>query len=243
LKKHEYQGRVMATAIRRYGQIGANPRAGSGSGDTTDASARGGCSGSGWSHTRLALLALAGGLALLPAFTLAQAANATRGPYAALGASATGFQTRCTGGACDRRAAGVRLAAGWDFASRWSVEALYLDAGRFTASDLTAGGVPFRGRVDVRAFGATVGYGFPLGHAFTITARIGLASVKADFKPGPMPAIAGGKTTSQFLGGLSGTWRLSPTWSARFDWDHTRGRMNRFNGDIDAVTVGFQYGF
>jgi hypothetical protein len=227
--------------MRRYAQIDANPHIRSSSGDAVNARARGEYRGP--PHTRLALLGIACALGLLPAFALAQGANVTSGPYAALGASATGFQTRCTGGACDRRAAGVRLAAGWDFASRWSVEALYLDAGRFTASDLTAGGVPFRGRADVSGFGATVGYGFPLGNAFTITAHIGFASVKADFKPGPPPAIAGGKTTTQFLGGLSGTWRLSRSWSARFDWDHTRGRMNRFNGDIDAATVGFQYGF
>jgi hypothetical protein len=170
-------------------------------------------------------------------------AEAASGPYVAASYAYTGYQTRCDGGACDRRDNGFRAAVGWSFASHWSVEAIYLDAGHFVASDLTAVGTAFQGRANLTAWGATVGYEWPLGAAFTVGARLGAAAVKAEFKPGPAPAIAGGKTTTQFLGGLTATWHLSRAWSARVDWDHTRGRMNRFNGNVDAASIGLQYGF
>ena len=38
------------------------------------------------------------------------------GPYVAAGYSYTGYETRCDGGACDRRDSGYRAAAGWQFA-------------------------------------------------------------------------------------------------------------------------------
>jgi hypothetical protein len=174
---------------------------------------------------------------------MASPACAAEGPYVAAGYAYSGYQTRCDGGACDRRDGGVRAAVGWLFAPHWSIEALYLDAGHFVASDLTAAGTPFHGRAKLSAWGGTLGYDWPLGAKFTVGVRIGMASVKADFTPGPAPAIAGGKTTAQFLGGLSATWHLSSAWSARLDWDHTRGRMNRFNGDVDTASVGIQYGF
>jgi hypothetical protein len=187
-----------------------------------------------------AALRAAAVVSLLAAASLAQGAD---GPYVAAGYAYTAYQTRCDGGACDRRDGGFRVATGWGFAKHWSVEAVYLDAGHFVASDVTAAGTPFRGRADLSAWGGTLSYEYPLGTAVTLGVRLGGASVKADFKPGPAPAIAGGKTTPQFLGGLSATWRFSHAWSARLDWDHTRGRMNRFNGDVDAASIGLQYSF
>ena len=132
-------------------------------------------------------------VALLAGASLAQGAD---GPYVAAGYAYTGYQTRCDGGACERRAGGFRVATGWGFARHWSLEALYLEAGHFVASDVTAAGTPFRGRADLSAWGGTFGYEYPLGAGVTVGVRLGGASVKADFKPGPAPAIAGGKTTA-----------------------------------------------
>ena len=181
--------------------------------------------------------------AAIPLLAMASLAHAADGPYIAAGYAYSGYQTRCNGDGCDRHDSGFRTAVGWGFAKHWSVEALYLDAGHFIASDVTAAGVPFHGRTNVRAWGGTVGFAWPLGAALALGARVGAASVKADFQPGPAPAIAGGMTTTQFLGGLSATWRFSGAWSARLDWDHTRARMNRFNGDVDTASVGIQFGF
>jgi hypothetical protein len=44
---------------------------------------------------------------------------------------------------------------------------------------------------------------------FVLGDRAGAASVKADFYPGPAPAVAGGKTTAQFLGGVYATYQIS----------------------------------
>jgi len=181
--------------------------------------------------------------ALLLTLALAPLAQAADGPYVAVGYGLTGFETRCDGGACDRRDSGYRLAAGWGFAQRWSVEVVYLDAGQFIASDRTADGTSFQGHAEVSATGLTLGYALPLGEKFSVGARLGASSVKADFHPGPAPAISGGKTETQFLGGLSGTWQMAPAWTLRLDWDHTKGRMNRFDGDVNVVALGLQYGF
>jgi hypothetical protein len=175
-------------------------------------------------------------------FAAATAAQAAGGPYVAAGYGYSGYQTRCEG-FCDRRDSGLRVAMGWRLTSSWSIEALYLNPGSFEASDMTAAGIPFYGRAHVRAIGGDVGYDHWFGSAFSVGARAGLASVKADFTPGPLPAISGGKTTAQFLGGLNATWHFSSAWSARLDWDHTRARMNRYSGDVNMVSLGVQFGF
>lgn len=170
-------------------------------------------------------------------------AAADTGPYVAAGYGTTGYETRCQGDACDRRDSGFRAAAGWQLARNWSLEAIYLNPGTFVASDVTAAGTPFHGRAHVRVTGATVGYSYTFGNAFSLGARAGAASVRAEFTPGPAPAVAGGKTTAQFLGGLDAIWHFSPAWSARLDWDHTRAKMNRYDGDVNALSVGVQFGF
>ena len=161
----------------------------------------------------------------------------------AAGGGPTRFETRCDGNACDRRDAGWRFAVGYAFNERWSVEALWVDAGEFIASDVTAAGTPFFGRADVSAFGATLGRTWALGRSLTLDARLGLASVEADFSPGPAPAIAGGRKVTRAMYGVTARWRLSPHWAMRLDWDGTEGRMNRFDGRVDLVTVGIQYDF
>ena len=185
---------------------------------------------------------LASGVAVF-GITAPPAAQAEDGPYVAAGYGITGYETRCNGDACDRRDSGFRAALGWQLAPAWSVEAIYLNPGAFVASDVTPDGVPFHGRAHVRAIGANLGYDYTFGGAFSLGARAGMASVKADFTPGPAPAIAGGHTTAQFLGGLNATWHFLPSWSARLDWDHTRARMNRYDGDVNALSVGVQFGF
>jgi Outer membrane protein beta-barrel domain len=172
------------------------------------------------------------------------AAQASDGPYVAADYGYSGYETTCAGSArCDRRGSGFRVAAGWAFAQHWSVEALYLDAGRFDASGTTSGGSIFYGRTRLTAAGATVGYDWLLGNTFSIGPRAGVAAVKADFTPGPAPAIGGGATTAQFFGGAAAAWRISDAWCLHLDWDHTRARMNRFYGDVNVASVGVQFGF
>jgi hypothetical protein len=165
------------------------------------------------------------------------------GPYVSAGFSAlTGYRTRCNG-ACDHTDDGFRVAAGWTFLKNFSVEAIYMDAGNFLVSDITSGGTPFRGRAKVTLGGGTLGYQYFIGDKLSFGARAGAAAVKADFTPGPAPAIAGSKTTTQFLGGLDAKWQFTSWCAAHLDWDHSRARMNRYDGDINALTLGVQFGF
>lgn len=163
--------------------------------------------------------------------------------HVAVGGGATHFATRCDGNACDRSDQGWRIGLGWTLRDRWSIEATWIDAGRFTASDRTAAGTPFFGRVDVRIAAATVGYAWPLSDSLWVAAKLGVASVDSDFSPGPAPAIAGGRTVTRPLYGVSALWRVAPRWSLRADWDGTEGRMNRFDGRVDVYAVGVQYEF
>lgn len=172
------------------------------------------------------------------------AAKAADGPFVAADYTYGAFDTTCDGSAsCDRRSSGFRLAAGWQFAEHWSVEALYLDAGRFDASGATADGSTFSGRTKVTAAGAAAGYDWLFGNAFSIGPRVGLAAVKANFSPGAAPAIGGGETTTQFIGGAAAAWHISDAWNLNLHWDHTRARMNRFDGDVNVASVGIQFGF
>jgi hypothetical protein len=172
------------------------------------------------------------------------AAHAADGPYLDAAYTYGGYETRCDGTvSCDRRSGGFRVAGGWAFAHHWSVEASYLDAGRFDASGATADGEIFYGRAKLTAIGATLGYDWSIGSAFSIGPRAGIAAVKVNFDPGPAPAVGGGATSAQFLGGASAAWRISDAWSLHLDWDHTRGRMNRFDGDVNLASFGVRFGF
>jgi hypothetical protein len=182
--------------------------------------------------------ALAALCALLGAPLAARAA----GPYLAAGYAYSGFETRCDG-ACDSRASGVRIAGGWNIAGHWSLEALYLNDGRFTASEAAADGSPFQGRAKVSAWGGTAGFFWPVTEPLSLGARLGLVSVKAEFEPGAAPAQAGGSTTTQPIAGLTAAWHFTRFLSARLDFDRSRARMNRANGDLNVASLGVQLGF
>ena len=172
------------------------------------------------------------------------AAHSADGPYISAAYSYSGYETRCDGSAsCERRSSGFRVAGGWAFSPHWTVEALYLDAGRFDASGATSEGTIFSGRAKISAVGATLGYDWVFGGAFTLGPRAGIAAVKANFTPGPPPAVPGGATPTQFLGGAAAAWRITDAWSLHLDWDHTRARMNRFDGDVNVASLGVQFGF
>src|SRR5882757_2737209 len=96
------------------------------------------------SYRLVAAFAAVGSLLLAHAPT----AGAADGPYASAGYAFTDYRTRCNG-ACDRTDQGFRVAAGWGFLESFAVEAVYLDAGRFIASDITAGAAPFKGSAKV----------------------------------------------------------------------------------------------
>ncbi len=185
-----------------------------------------------------------GFMPLLVALGLLPAAARAESPFhVAAGGGVTRFNVRCDGTACDRHDGGWRLAAGWAINDRWSVEAAWIDAGRFVASDVTGNGTPFFGRADTRAYGATLAYSWSFGDTLTLDARLGVAAVEADFSPGPAPAIEGGRSVTRPLYGVTGRWRMTPRWSFRADWDGTAGRMNRYDGRIDLIAVGIQYDF
>ena len=171
-------------------------------------------------------------------------AHAADGPYVAAAYGYGGFETHCDATLnCERRSSGFRIAGGWALASHWSIEASYLDAGRYDASGTTSDGSVFYGRAKLTAVGATLGYDWMIGDALSVGPRIGMAALKAEFSPGPAPAIRGGATTAQFIGGADAAWRLSEAWSLHLDWDHTRARMNRFDGDVNIARFGVQFGF
>jgi hypothetical protein len=187
--------------------------------------------------------------AALGVFGPAQSASAAErptvstGPYVSVGYAYAGYETRCNGDGCDRRANGVRAAAGWTFLESFSVEALYLHAGDFTASDVSSNGTPFHGHAKLDVYGAALRYDYFLLERFSVGAHVGAVGAKADFTPGPAPAIAGGKTTAQFLGGLSAAWHITRALSFELGWDHTRAKMNRYNGDVDVGSINVRFGF
>ena len=105
----------------------------------------------------------------LAGLTLAGLAHAADGPYLSADYAYSGYETRCDGSAgCDRRSNGFRVSAGWAFAQHWSVEALYLDAGRFGASGTASDGSIFYGRAKLTAAGATIGYIFSQCHLYAV---------------------------------------------------------------------------
>jgi hypothetical protein len=176
-------------------------------------------------------------LAALCLQTLALGAVAQEA-YVAGGVGQSNWNFDCGSNGCDRNTTAWRAAAGYRFNRIVALEAFYFDFGRARSSsaalDGTLGGT---------AVGLEALIGWQFG-AFDLAGKIGLASVRADFRPAPTSFdVATRVRNTEVIGGLMGAYRITPNVALRLDVDIVTVALERdtifFRRGADVTTVLF----
>jgi OmpA-OmpF porin, OOP family len=170
----------------------------------------------------------------------AGAAQAQAGGYALLGGGRSDFKVDCSGtSACDKSGSALQAIGGYRFGNNWAVEGLYVNFGKATAN--TAGvGVEVKGT----AFGAGGAVFLDLSPTWTLTGRLGLASVKLDGRA-RLGNIVGdvSDSSANLYTGVAVGYNFSKTLAAELGFLRTRGEIEGDKGDISALTVSARFSF
>ena len=137
---------------------------------------------------------------------------------------------------------------GYRFNRHFSIEAEYADMGSVGFSyDCPAvcapEAYPLRvrqefSRADVAAI-ATL----PLSDRFEAFAKLGYGRVRLEqtMRPGILPVVRGGTTSSEAVYGLGLRWHFESPWSLQLQWERTEA--SAVDIDLDMVSLGMEYRF
>jgi hypothetical protein len=177
--------------------------------------------------------------ALLAGFSGASAQEA----YIAGGVGRSSWNFDCGPAGCERNTTAYRLAAGYRFNRIVAVEAFWFDFGRARSSDST-----LDGELGGRAAGAEALLGWQFGDV-DLAGKIGLASVRADFRAAPGSFNRSARSThTEVIGGAMAGYRIGPL-TLRLDVDIVTVALDSagffyFRGaDVTTVLLGAAYRF
>lgn len=164
--------------------------------------------------------------------------------YIAGSAGQSNWNFDCGPNGCDRNTTAWRVAAGYRFNRVVAVEAFYVDFGRARSSTPALDG-ELRG--NATGIEALVGWQFG---AFDVAGKLGLASVRADFRPAPSSFdVATSVRNNEVIGGLMGAYRFTPNLALRLDVDIVTVALDR-NGffywrgaDVTTWLLGLAFRF
>jgi hypothetical protein len=176
--------------------------------------------------------------ALLAGALLATQASA-QGAYAGVGvlqASTTTAEDFAAvfigpGGSADGSASSFKVYAGYQWASRFGVEAGYYDLGTYEVSTFGVKTDEFA----TTAFAISGTYALPMGTSFDLGFKFGIAFTNADytcFSACGYPLISSGRSSSAGLFGVGVGWRLAPNFGLRADFEYFTGVEHSVGGII-----------
>ena len=151
----------------------------------------------------------------------------------------------CGASGCDRNKTAWRFAAGYRFNRLVAAEAFYFDFGRSRSSSPSLDG-ELRGR----AGGAQALLGWQFS-TFELAGKIGLASVRADFRPAPSNVgdTSARSTHTEVIAGVMAAYRVTPQLALRFDLDIVTVALSSDlifysrGADVTTLLLGVKYGF
>lgn len=180
------------------------------------------------------------GLLAAALLALAGAAQAQSGGYALLGGGRSDFNVDCSGtSACDKSGSALQAIGGYRFGNNWALEGLYVNFGKATASD---------SGVNVEIKGTALGAGgavfLDLSPSWTLTGRLGMASVKLDGRA-RLGSLSGNVSDSSanLYTGVAVSYNFSKSFGAELGFLRTRGEIEGEKGDISAITVSARFSF
>jgi hypothetical protein len=145
--------------------------------------------------------------------------------------------------ACDRSSSHVKLSAAYRLTPSWSVEAIYLHAGRFQGGDTTPLGTQFGGTFRVDGVGLSAGYRWTFAPSWSLTGRAGVASVRTRFEYADGRADNVSRTLLQPLVGIGIAYAITPSLRVGIDYDATRFKVHTTRGPLNLLGLAAQFSF
>jgi hypothetical protein len=141
--------------------------------------------------------------------------------YVAGAAGHSSWSYGCGPEGCQRGTTAWRVAAGYRFNGGVALEGFYFDLGSARSSDITT-----NGRLRATGVGVQALLGWQFGQ-FDLAAKLGLADMRNDFRAAPTSLYASmGVHRTEFVGGLMGAYRVTPTVAVRLDMDIVTVALN-----------------
>lgn len=144
---------------------------------------------------------------------------------------------------CDRSGTTASVSAAWRFGDGFDLRAQYFGAGSFKGGDTSPLGTEFGGSFKVGAIGFTGGYTWTFAPAWSLTGRLGFASVRTRFEYASPFTGSASKTTTQPLGGVGLGYAVTPQIRLGLDYDATRFKVHTTHGPLQMLGVSAQYSF
>jgi len=135
------------------------------------------------------------------------------------------------GGSADGSASSFKLYAGYQWASRFGVEAGYYDLGTYGVSTFGVKTDEFA----TTAFTISGTYAIPMGASVDLNLKFGIAFTNADYTcltGCGYPLISSGRSSSAGLFGAGVGWRLAPHFGLRADFEYFTGVEHSVGGNI-----------
>jgi hypothetical protein len=151
---------------------------------------------------------------------LVSAASA-QAPYVVGAAGRSDWAYDCGPSGCQRNTAAWRVAAGYRFNRLVALEGFYFDLGRARSSDYSV-----NGRLGATAFGIETLLGWQFGEV-EVAAKLGLAGMRNDFRSETANAAPSTSVhRTEFIAGVTGTYRVTPSVGLRLDADYVTVALN-----------------
>jgi hypothetical protein len=183
-------------------------------------------------------------LAIAAAALTPLAARAANDFSIGVGAGAARGRVDCVASfPCDRSGTAASVSAAWRFGDGFDLRAQYFGAGSFKGGDTSPLGTEFGGTFKVGAIGFTGGYTWTFAPQWSLSGRLGLASVRTRFEYASPFSGSASKTTTQPLGGVSLGYAVTPQVRLGLDYDATRFKAHTTHGPLQTVGLSAQYSF
>jgi hypothetical protein len=151
---------------------------------------------------------------------LASAASAQEA-YVAGSAGRSNWAYDCGPSGCQRNTGAWRVAAGYRFNRVVALEGFYFDLGRARSSDYSV-----NGRLGATGFGVETLLGWQFEEV-ELAAKLGLADLRNDFRSDATPSAPSKNVhRTEFIAGLTGTFRVTPSVGVRLDADYVTVALN-----------------
>jgi predicted porin len=144
---------------------------------------------------------------------------------------------------CDHSGTAANVSAAWRFAEGFDLRAQYFDAGSFKGGDTTPLGTEFGGKFKVGVIGLTGGYTWTFAPQWSLSGRLGIASVHTRFEYADPFSGSASKTTTQPLAGIGLGYAITPQVRLGLDYDATRFKAHDTHGSLQMLGVSAQYSF
>lgn len=123
------------------------------------------------------------------------------------------------------------------------LQAAYFDAGRFQGADATPLGTPFGGGFKVSGLAFTGGYRWAFRPDWSLTGRLGIASVRTRFSYDAPFSGDVSKTVTEPYAAVSLGLAVTPAWQLSLDLDQTRFKVHTTRGPLRMLGVSAQFSF